>query len=162
MFRHKSRKMIYRILLLVLMDVLIITLSGPLAIYVRYNLFFEPRAIEFIENIFRYLPINLIITIAAFYAFRLYQGIWRYASASDLVNIIIKLSFHVFFYPDFWDFYIPVYVPDSGIYPAEKGRPDPHREEKYHDRRRRGSGQYLAERASEQPVQRTVCMLSGG
>ena len=89
MFRHKSRKMIYRILLLVLMDVLIITLSGPLAIYVRYNLFFEPRAIEFIENIFRYLPINLIITIAAFYAFRLYQGIWRYASASDLVNIII-------------------------------------------------------------------------
>ena len=89
MFRHKSRKMIYRILLLVLMDVLIITLSGPLAIYVRYNLFFEPRAIEFIENIFRYLPINLIITIAAFYAFRLYQGIWKYASASDLVNIII-------------------------------------------------------------------------
>ncbi len=89
MFRHKSRKMIYRILLLVLMDILIITLSGPMAIYVRYNLFFEPRAIEFIENIFCYLPINLIITIAAFYAFRLYQGIWRYASASDLVNIII-------------------------------------------------------------------------
>lgn len=89
MFRNKSRKMIYRILLLVLMDILIITLSGPLAIYVRYNLFFEARAIEFIENIFRYLPINLIITIAVFYAFRLYQGIWKYASASDLVNIIV-------------------------------------------------------------------------
>ena len=88
MFKHKSKKMIYRILLLVLMDILIITLSGPLAIYVRYNLFFEGRAIEFIENIFRYLPINLVITIGAFYAFRLYQGIWKYASASDLVNII--------------------------------------------------------------------------
>ena len=81
--------MTYRIILLILMDVLIITLSGPLAIYVRYNLFFEARAIEFIENIFRYLPINLVITIGGFYVFRLYQGIWKYASASDLVNIIL-------------------------------------------------------------------------
>ena len=89
MFKNKSKKMIYRIVLLVLMDALIITLSGPLAIYIRYNLFFESRAIEFIENIFRYLPVNLIITLGAFYSFRLYQGIWRYASASDLVNILL-------------------------------------------------------------------------
>ena len=89
MFKNKSKKMIYRIILLILMDVLIITLSGPLAIYIRYNLLFESRAVEFIENIFRYLPINLVITIGAFYAFRLYQGIWKYASASDLVNILL-------------------------------------------------------------------------
>jgi FlaA1/EpsC-like NDP-sugar epimerase len=69
-------------------DALIITLSGPMAIYVRYNLFFEPQAIEFIEHIFQYLPLNLVVTLVVFALFRLYQGIWRYASASDLVNII--------------------------------------------------------------------------
>lgn len=39
MLKNRSKKMTYRIILLILMDVLIITLSGPLAIYVRYNLF---------------------------------------------------------------------------------------------------------------------------
>lgn len=89
MFKNKSKKMIYRILLLMLVDALIITLSGPMAIYVRYNWLFEPRAIEFIENIFRYLPLNLLVSLVAFGFCRLYQGIWKYASASDLVNIIV-------------------------------------------------------------------------
>ena len=89
MLKYKNKKMIFRIILLVLMDMLIITAAGPLAIYVRYNLFFEPQAIEFIENIFQYLPVNLILTVIVFAAFRLYQGIWKYASASDLVNIIV-------------------------------------------------------------------------
>ena len=89
MLKYKNKKLIFRIILLVLMDMLIITAAGPLAIYVRYNLFFEPQAIEFIENIFQYLPVNLILTVIVFTAFRLYQGIWKYASASDLVNIIL-------------------------------------------------------------------------
>ena len=89
MLKYKNKKLIFRIVLLVLMDMLIITAAGPLAIYVRYNLFFEPQAIEFIENIFQYLPVNLILTVIVFAAFRLYQGIWKYASASDLVNIIV-------------------------------------------------------------------------
>ena len=89
MLKYKNKKLIFRIILLVLMDMLIITAAGPLAIYVRYNLFFEPQAIEFIENIFQYLPVNLILTVIVFAAFRLYQGIWKYASASDLVNIIV-------------------------------------------------------------------------
>ena len=89
MLKYKNKKLIFRIILLVLMDMLIITAAGPLAIYVRYNLFFEPQAIEFIENIFQYLPMNLILTVIVFAVFRLYQGIWKYASASDLVNIIL-------------------------------------------------------------------------
>ena len=88
MLKHKNKKMLYRLFLLVLMDSLIITLSGPMAIYIRYNLLFEPGAITFIEHIFQYLPWNLVVTLGAFAGFRLYQGIWKYASASDLVNII--------------------------------------------------------------------------
>ena len=89
MLKYKNKRLIFRIILLVLMDMLIITAAGPLAIYVRYNLFFDPQAIEFIENIFQYLPVNLILTVIVFAVFRLYQGIWKYASASDLVNIIV-------------------------------------------------------------------------
>ena len=41
MLKYKNKRLIFRIILLVLMDMLIITAAGPLAIYVRYNLFFE-------------------------------------------------------------------------------------------------------------------------
>ena len=47
MLKYKNKRLIFRIILLVLMDMLIITAAGPLAIYVRYNLFFDPQAIEF-------------------------------------------------------------------------------------------------------------------
>ena len=78
-----------RILMLALIDMVIITLAGPFAIYVRYNFSLaDPQCIIFMEHIFRYLPLNLAVTIAVFALFRLYQGIWKYASASDLVNII--------------------------------------------------------------------------
>lgn len=90
MFKKKSKKMIYRIILLMLVDALIITLTGPMAIYVRYEFSLnDPRAIEYLEYIFRYLPLNLVVTLTAFAVCRLYRGIWKYASASDLVNIII-------------------------------------------------------------------------
>lgn len=90
MFRNKSKKLIYRIILLMLVDALIITLSGPMAIYIRYEFSLkDPRAIEYLEYIFRYLPLNLVVTLAAFAVCRLYRGIWKYASASDLVNIMI-------------------------------------------------------------------------
>lgn len=88
MFKNKSKKMIYRVLLLMIIDTLIITLAGPLAIYIRYGGMLEPRAIEYVEEIFRYLPFNLLITLTAFWLCRLYRGIWKYASASDLVNIL--------------------------------------------------------------------------
>jgi len=91
----RNRKLISRIVLMIVIDALIIALSGPLAIYLRYSLVLEPqaedfvRAIEFVENTFWYLPINLVATLFIFAFCRLYQGIWKYASVSDLVNIIL-------------------------------------------------------------------------
>ena len=78
MFKNKSKKMVYRILLLMLMDAIIITLSGPMAIYIRYNGYFADRAIEFIEEIFRYLPVNIVVSLVVFGFCRLYCGLWRY------------------------------------------------------------------------------------
>ena len=150
MLKYKNKRLIFRIILLVLMDMLIITAAGPLAIYVRYNLFFDPQAIEFIENIFQYLPVNLILTVIVFAVFRLYQGIWKYASASDLVNIIVAclisavtqtvgmtlmdLRFYVLCSAGGWNFRIPFYLSDSCLLPSEAAGTDQGRKDQYHDR----------------------------
>ncbi len=64
-----------------------------MAIYLRYNFIWEQQAIIFIEYIFRYLPVNLLLSLLIFWMCRLYRGIWKYASASDLANILIGCFF---------------------------------------------------------------------
>lgn len=85
----KNKKLVCRILLLMMVDAIILMFSGPFAIYLRYNFTWEQQAIAFIEYIFRYLPVHLVLSIGIFWACRLYRGIWKYASASDLANIIL-------------------------------------------------------------------------
>ncbi len=89
MLKYKNKKLLCRILLLMMADAIIITLSGPVSIYLRYNFVWESQAIVFVEQIFQYLPFNLLLTLVIFWACRLYRGIWKYASASDLANILL-------------------------------------------------------------------------
>ena len=89
----KNKNLICRILLLMMVDAMIITIAGPMAIYLRYNFIWEQQAIIFIEYIFRYLPVNLLLSLLIFWMCRLYRGIWKYASASDLANILIGCFF---------------------------------------------------------------------
>ena len=86
---QNKKKLVSRVLLLMMVDAMIITIAGPLAIYLRYNFLWEAQAIVFIENIFQYLPLNFLLSITIFWMCRLYQGIWKYASASDLANILL-------------------------------------------------------------------------
>lgn len=88
MLKYKNKKLLCRILLLMMADAVIITFSGPASIYLRYNFVWESQAIVFVEDIFQYLPFNLVLTLVIFWACRLYRGIWKYASASDLANIL--------------------------------------------------------------------------
>ena len=89
----KNKNLICRILLPMMVDAMIITIAGPMAIYLRYNFIWEQQAIIFIEYIFRYLPVNLLLSLLIFWMCRLYRGIWKYASASDLANILIGCFF---------------------------------------------------------------------
>ena len=89
----KNKNLICRILLLMMVDAMIINIAGPMAIYLRYNFIWEQQAIIFIEYIFRYLPVNLLLSLLIFWMCRLYRGIWKYASASDLANILIGCFF---------------------------------------------------------------------
>jgi FlaA1/EpsC-like NDP-sugar epimerase len=46
----------------------------------------------FLASFYRMLPYVLIAKIACFYYFDLYQGMWRYTSIADLINIIKAVS----------------------------------------------------------------------
>ena len=66
-------------------------LSSVLSLYVRYEFSFMDVQKEFWEAILEAYLINVVITLIIFYIFRLYNSVWRYASDTELVNIIIAV-----------------------------------------------------------------------
>lgn len=68
-----------------------IMLSSVLSLYVRYEFSFMDVQKEFWEAVLEAYLINVVITLIIFYIFRLYNSVWRYASDTELVNIIIAV-----------------------------------------------------------------------
>ncbi|MDO8805711.1 MAG: SDR family NAD(P)-dependent oxidoreductase [Elusimicrobiota bacterium] len=72
-------------LLVLILDAAAITLAYFLAFVLRFDFTLPPgEAYNFLYT----LPVVLILRLAAFYYFGLYNGIWRYASMADLTAIM--------------------------------------------------------------------------
>lgn len=87
--RHFKIKVKKNLILLLLSDILLLTMSYTGAYLLRFD-FHIPRS-EYLNFISTILPI-LSLKILVFYYFGLYRGMWRYTSIKDLEKII-KASF---------------------------------------------------------------------
>jgi FlaA1/EpsC-like NDP-sugar epimerase len=82
-----DKKLAVRRMFLLLCDIVVIVVSNGMGLLLRFDL--DPRKIEarFIESVWKYLPINIIITLIIFYLLRLYHSLWRYASVIEMQNV---------------------------------------------------------------------------
>ena len=77
-----------RVALLVVLDLLIVSVTGFLALYVRYDFRFSKMDMQYVSAELKYLPVNLVLTIILFVLFRLYRSVWSFASSTELLNVI--------------------------------------------------------------------------
>ena len=84
---------ITRIILLIMSDAIGVLLSSVLSLFVRYELKFFDVPRLFWEAVLEAYFMNVLITFIVFNIFRLYNSVWRYASDTELVNIIIAVVF---------------------------------------------------------------------
>ena len=77
-----------RIALLVIVDIFLIALSGFLALYIRYDFRFSNMEMRYVDYELLYLPVNLVVTLLMFVLFKLYRSVWRFASSTELLNVI--------------------------------------------------------------------------
>ena len=75
--------------LLIIYDIIAVSVSGYLALLMRFEL--EPSQIpeQFLNPYRRYNWIMIIVTILVFYVFRLYSSLWTYAGAVELINVVL-------------------------------------------------------------------------
>ena len=70
-------------------QILIFALSSYLAFLVRFD---ANIPVSELRVFLKYLPVLLIIRVLMLFAFSLGQGLWRYVSVKDLVNIILATT----------------------------------------------------------------------
>lgn len=74
---------------LILYDIIAIMASSALGLLMRFDLSYHLITNKWwIEMIWRYMPFNLILTIAVFSFFKLYQSLWTYAGITEMGSTV--------------------------------------------------------------------------
>lgn len=81
-----------RILTLMLMDVMAIIGSSFFALYIRFDFKFAEIHSIYLDIYRNILGINILMTLFFFVIWKLYKSVWRYASATELINIVFATS----------------------------------------------------------------------
>lgn len=87
MKRIIDKKLLIRRIFILICDVAMIMLSSAMGLLLRFDIMPNKIPLDYIETLWRYFPINLVITILVFYIFRLYHSIWRYAGIIEMENV---------------------------------------------------------------------------
>ncbi len=90
--RKFSKIPLNRIIALVLMDIMCIVVTSFGALYIRYEFSFKSIDPFFLQSYENIMVPNVLMTLSFFVIWKLYKSVWRYASANELINIILASS----------------------------------------------------------------------
>lgn len=83
---------INRIIALILLDIMSIIVASFAALYVRFDFSFAAIPSEYLMKFERIIPFNILLTLLFFAVWKLYKSVWRYASATELLNIVFATT----------------------------------------------------------------------
>ncbi len=86
----KNRQLFIRRIALLVWDALAVAGATYLGLIARFDFRYGDIADNaFIETAWSYLPFSIIITIVLFWLFHMYQSLWEYAGAPEVVNMVL-------------------------------------------------------------------------
>ena len=83
-------KLFYRRTCLIIYDIISVVGASYLALLMRYSFDFSAIPPHFMEPINRFLPVNIILTLAVLYLFRMYHSLWAFAGETELQNLVMS------------------------------------------------------------------------
>ncbi len=78
------------IILFILLDLFVLLFTSTVSIWIRFDFGDVPE--PFITNSYQFLALDFIILLVVFLLFKLYTSVWKYASVTELIDIIIASS----------------------------------------------------------------------
>ena len=77
-----------RIIILVILDIISVLVASFASLYIRFDFSIQNIDGIYLQRWEAVLPWIIILAIVINYVWRLYKSVWRYASATELLNII--------------------------------------------------------------------------
>lgn len=74
------------------MDIMSIVVASFAAIYIRFDFSFNGIPEEYLIKFEHIIPYNILLTLLFFALWKLYKSVWRYASATELLNIVFATT----------------------------------------------------------------------
>ena len=82
--------LVIRVIFLVALDILVINLSAFLSLYIRYEFDYARMvASGFLDKLALYAIPNTLLTLALFWLLHLYNSLWGFAGADELIHIFV-------------------------------------------------------------------------
>lgn len=81
-----------RILALIFLDVISALIASFLALYIRFDFSFKRMDPLFLGRLEYILIPNILLTLLFYTIWKLYKSVWRYASANELINIVLATA----------------------------------------------------------------------
>lgn len=95
MYKEKSNFLkipINRIIMLGILDVMAILIASFMSIYLRFEFKFGDIPRYFLEYYLNILPFTVVTGLLFFWLCKLYKSVWRYASATEMINIAVATT----------------------------------------------------------------------
>ena len=83
---------INRVMALALFDIMAIMIASFTALYIRFDFKFTAIPTEYLTIAEELIPYNIFATIIFFIIWKLYKSVWRYASATELINVVFATT----------------------------------------------------------------------
>lgn len=81
-----------RILILLILDIMAILVASFMSIFLRFEFKFSDIPRYFLDRYINILPFTIVVTLVLFWVWKLYKSVWRYASATEMVNIAMATT----------------------------------------------------------------------
>lgn len=79
--------------LLMLYDFLAVIITYFTALWIRFDCSFRAIDAQFFETYYRTVPVYAVFCVITFWFLRLYKSIWRFASYTELVRVVVATLF---------------------------------------------------------------------
>ena len=77
-------------LLLVIYDLIAVNMAYFFALWLRFDCHFSEIPAEYLTSWERFVPFYSVFCIVAFWFLRLYRSLWRFASTSELMRVVVS------------------------------------------------------------------------
>ncbi len=88
--KKENKKLAIRRIFMVMLDCGIAILTSCIALLIRFDFRINNVPKEFLDRLWRYMPISLCTVLVVYFIFRLYHSMWRFIGVVELENIVMS------------------------------------------------------------------------